>query len=503
MYYEKTYTDGFFNVSAENGFLPIKDPIVKLPHQYKKLQNVIDNLHVMKSEMDISVSDIKEKGILGNPNDIVFEVSTIPNYKVRIEEETDVFILQALYRAYTFITSGFTLELSYQEFINSGNYGQARGLLPANIAEPLVLVSNKLQAYPWLDYHYAYSLGNYVKKNPKEGLHWENLDMACKFVGTSDEIGFIMVHVYINEMSPKLVSSVMEYGKASTSFTNIEQYFDDIGNVSNRTVFSLPSSDIMNEHLLECGLVMTEMNKRRRDMWSASRHERYNDFRVFIMGIKGNDKIFPKGLTYQNCFNDEPQYFRGQTGAQDSIIPMMDIFTGIVDYYPDNQLTQYLLDLRSYRPICVQNFFNDLREHYKKNNIFKHLKNDYNYEGIIYLLKIVDEIYLFRNGHWQFVQKYIMSNTKYAFATGGTPITTWLINQIEAVLEFEKEIVMFLQDKNLQKVKNIDLWNELSEGLKRKQTLLTDQVNELTNINYNIDLIYLKNNELNLEDSKL
>lgn len=503
MYYEKTYTDGFFNVSAQNGFLPIKEPLVKLPHQYKKLQNVIDNLHVMQSETVISHSNIAEKGILGKPNDIVFEISTIPNYKARIEDETDVFILQALYRAYTFITSGFTLELSYQEFIKSGNYGQARDLLPANIAEPLVLVSNKLQAYPWLDYHYAYSLGNYVKKNPNEGLHWENLDMACKFVGSSDEIGFIMVHVYINEMSPQLVSSVIEYGKSSTSFSNIEQYFDGVGNLSNRTVFSLPSSNIMNEHLMECGLVMTEMNKRRRDMWTASRHERYNDFRVFIMGIKGNDKIFPKGLTYQNCFNDEPQYFRGQTGAQDSIIPMMDIFTGIVDYYPDNQLTQYLLDLRTYRPICVQNFFNDLREHYKNNNIFKHLKNDFNYEGIIYLLKIIDEVYLFRNGHWQFVQKYIMSNTKYAFATGGTPITTWLINQIEAVLEFEKEIVMFLQDKNLQNIKNINLWYELSEGLQRKQILLMEQVNELTNVNYNIDLIYLKNNELNLEDSKL
>jgi indoleamine 2,3-dioxygenase len=265
----------------------------------------------------------------------------------------------------------------------------------------------------------------------------------------------------------------------------------------------MPQDDIINEHLQECGSVMTEMNKRRRDMWTASRHERYNDFRVFIMGIKGNDKIFPNGLTYENCFNNEPQYYRGQTGAQDSIIPMMDIFTGIVDYYPDNQLTQYLLDLRSYRPVCVQNFFNDLREHYKTNNIFEQLKNDSNYEGLIYLLKIVDEVYLFRNGHWQFVQKYIMSNTKYAFATGGTPITTWLINQIEAVIEFEKVIVMFLQDKDLQNVKNNELWCELSEGLERKQQLLIDQVNELKNINYNIDLIYLKNDELKLEDSKL
>jgi hypothetical protein len=96
-----------------------------------------------------------------------------------------------------------------------------------------------------------------------------------------------------------------------------------------------------------------------------------------------------------------------------------------------------------------------------------------------------------------------MSNTKYAFATGGTPITTWLINQIEAVLEFEKVIVMFLQDKDLQNVKNIELWSQLSAGLERKQQLLMDQINELKNINYNIDLIYLKNDELKLEDSKL
>jgi hypothetical protein len=62
---------------------------------------------------------------------------------------------------------------------------------------------------------------------------------------------------------------------------------------------------------------------------------------------------------------------------------------------------------------------------------------------------------------------------------------------------------MFLQDKDLQNVKNIELWSELSESLERKQKLLVDQINELKNINYNIDLIYLKNDELKLEDSKL
>ena len=467
-YWDKQYTDGFFNVSKDHGFLPIREPLKVVPAEYTELQNLINNLHVFQSE------NKEEKGVLGIPNEIEKQLGFIPDYSSIIDKETDVFVLQALYRAYTFLTSGFTLELAYQEFLSSGNYGIARQILPANIAKPLVLVSGKLDVYPWLDYHYSYSLGNYVKKNPAGDLDWKNLDMACKFTGTSDEIGFIMVHVYINEVSPQLVESVMEYGL-------------------NKSVTSLQM----------CGNVMQEMNRRRRDMWTASRHERYNDFRIFIMGIKGNDKIFGPGLVYDGCFNNEPQQYRGQTGAQDSIIPMIDIFTGIVDFYPDNKLTEYLLDLRTYRPKCIQNFFVDLREHYNKNPLFKQLTDAKCYEGLVYLLKIVDEVYLFRNGHWQFVQKYIMSNTKYAFATGGTPITTWLINQIEAVLEYERVIIEHLQLNYCAQLSDNELWVTLSNSYNKKRGLLVEQVNELRKIDYNIEFVYTKNCEMNLEDSKL
>jgi len=238
-------------------------------------------------------------------------------------------------------------------------------------------------------------------------------------------------------------------------------------------------------------------------MWTASRHERYNDFRIFIMGIKGNNNIFGQGLVYENCFDNLPQQYRGQTGAQDSIIPMIDIFSGIVDYYPDNKLTEYLLDLRTYRPKCIQNFFDDLRKHYKEQPLFKQLTDAKCYEGLVYLLKIVDEVYLFRNGHWQFVQKYIMSNTKYAFATGGTPITTWLINQIEAVLEYERVIIEHLNTNYSAELKENELWLNLSNTYHKKRSLLVEQVNELKNIDYNIELVYMKNSELDLEDSKL
>lgn len=182
---------------------------------------------------------------------------------------------------------------------------------------------------------------------------------------------------------------------------------------------------------------------------------------------------------------------------------MMDIFTGIVDYYPDNKLTEYLIDLRTYRPKCIQNFLMDLRSYYKENPLFKKLVESGNYEGIIYLLKIVDEVYLFRNGHWQFVQKYIMSNTKYAFATGGTPITSWLINQIEAVLEYERVIIEYLNNNYKNDLLENELWLSLSNDYTSKKTLLMDQVNELKKIDYNINCVYMKNSEMNLDDTKL
>jgi indoleamine 2,3-dioxygenase len=466
-YYENDYSDGFFDLN-KNGFLPIKDPLHKLPERYNKLQYLIDNLYISKDD---------SKGFLSVPDKIKEEINMLPNFIDIVKTETDIFYLQALFRTYTILTSAYTLELSYQEYVKSGNYGKARDFLPATLSEPLVYVSNKIGAYPWLDYFYAYGPGNYVKILSDGGLHWSNLDMVCKFHGSNDEVGFMMVHVYINEISPLLVKSVIDYGKS----LNIE-------------------------YLQKCSTIMKDMNNRRREMWTASRYERYNDFRVFIMGINGNKDIFPNGLIYENCFNDEPQYFRGQTGAQDSIIPMMDIFTGIVDYYPDNQLTKYLLDLRSYRPKCIQDFFKDLREYYSNNkhNIFNYLKMTNNIEGLIYLLQIVDEVYLFRNGHWQFVQKYIMSNTKYSMATGGTPITSWLINQIEAVLNYENDIISFIieNDTTLQKLSDQikDIWLNLSTSYSRKRKLLEDQIKELQNFEYNIHSIYEKNKELNLED---
>ena len=53
---------------------------------------------------------------------------------------------------------------------------------------------------------------------------------------------------------------------------------------------------------------------------------------------------------------------------------------------------------------------------------------------------------------WQFVQKYIMFNTKYAKATGGTPIISWLPNQMKAVMKEMDSIIEIIDQ--IEKISN-------------------------------------------------
>ena len=130
--------------------------------------------------------------------------------------------------------------------------------------------------------------------------------MSAKFSGKDDERGFIMLHVDINQYSPQLIEAV----------------------------FGIVNSANDPEHLTHSLKLFADtlhhMNDRRKLMWKLQVGKHYNDFRVFIMGIKsGNDDIFPNGLLYEGVW-EEPKAFRGQTGAQDNIILTADIVSGVI-----------------------------------------------------------------------------------------------------------------------------------------------------------------------------
>ena len=455
------YSDNFFEVNHLNGFLPTKSPLAVLPERYSELQVLIDEMPIKKAN--------GQGGLLSIEGAIEDAVKKLKNYKDLVKNEDDIFINQALFRAYAFLTSAYLLAPSHFSFQKTKKYGKAHRILPSQLSEPFVLVSEKLDVYPFLDYHYAYSLGNYVKIDSSKGYEWENLAMAAKFSGMDDERGFIMLHVDINQHSPQLVGSILDFLKSK----------DNYG---------------VNQSLNNCLSSMKSINKRRQIMWQASRWKHYNDFRVFIMGIKGNDEIFGDGVIYEGV-SKEPVQYRGQTGAQDNIIPTADIFTGVINYYPSNDLTKYLLDLRSYRPKCIQNFLSDLKDEMKENRLFSYIKKTNNEEGLCILIQILDEIYYFRNGHWQFVQKYIMSNTKYAKATGGTPIISWIPNQITAVLNYMSDVLELIPDNSSFIDKAL-----FSEQLSKKISLLDKQLQLLHGDNYNAEDVFALNKKHKLND---
>ena len=455
------YSDNFFEVNHLNGFLPKKSPLAVLPERYSELQVLIDEMPIKKAN--------GQGGLLSIEGAIEDAVKKLKNYKDLVKNEDDIFINQALFRAYAFLTSAYLLAPSHFSFQKTKKYGRAHRLLPSQLSEPFVLVSEKLDVYPFIDYHYAYSLGNYVKIDNSKGYEWENLAMAAKFSGMDDERGFIMLHVDINQHSPQLVGSILDFIKSK----------DNSG---------------VNQSLNNCLSSMKSINERRQIMWQASRWKHYNDFRVFIMGIKGNDEIFGDGVIYEGV-SEEPVQYRGQTGAQDNIIPTADIFTGVIDYYPSNDLTKYLLDLRSYRPKCIQNFLSDLKDEMKENRLFNSIKKSENEEGLCLLIQILDEIYYFRNGHWQFVQKYIMANTKYAKATGGTPIISWIPNQITAVLNYMSDVLELIPDNSNFLDKAL-----FTQQLSKKISLLEKQLQLLHGDNYNAEDVFALNKKHKLND---
>lgn len=468
------YQDGFFDVCAEHGFLPIKDPIVSLPSTYADVQKILDDMPVVLPN--------GEHGLLHHEGEIIKAIEALENHLEEVKKEDDIFVIQALFRSYGFLTSAYLLEPSFQQFRKDGTYGKARNFLPASIAQPFCYVAEKLGVFPWLDYHYAYSLGNYRKLDEKKGLNWENITMCNRFSGQSDEVGFIMLHVDINRFSPGLVGSVMQ---------TLQAIKDE----------AKPVHDFLEANWM----TMKQMNERRKEMWKASRWQHYNDFRIFIMGVKGNEEIFGEGITYEGVW-DEPKAFRGQTGAQDDIIPMQDIFSGVIFHYPQNDLTKYLLDLRAYRPLCVQRFFSDLAETMKEvhpKGLLGLLKDRGDVDALCFLIGILEEIYHFRNGHWQFVQKYIMSNTKYPKATGGTPITSWIPNQIMAVIIQMEEVLETIN--SLQTTDNhvaFELKDRNERMLSTKRKLLEGQLALIHQNDFSVESVFELNKKYGYEDSE-
>lgn len=140
--------------------------------------------------------------------------------------------------------------------------------------------------------------------------------------------------------------------------------------------------------------------------------------------------MFPDGVIYEGV-SEEPLSFRGESGANDSMIPLCDNFLQIS--MPSTPLTAILKDFRSYRPGNHKDFLEYVYARSRVLGLKEYALSDKQSASVY--LRILNQVRDFRWRHWCFTREYILKKTAHPTATGGSPIVTWLPNQLLAVMD--------------------------------------------------------------------
>jgi len=268
-------------------------------------------------------------------------------------------------------------------------------ILPEAIAEPWVQLANKLERPPILSYG-SYCLDNWYRVNSKEDISLQNVGLLTNFLGGVDEDWFVTIHVCIENAASKAVN-------AATKLS----YLNEGSSVNN---YLANLKDIV-ASLKEVNKIFSRMPEK------CDPYIYYHRVRPFIFGTKDNPDL-KKGLIYEGQFNNKPQFFRGETGAQSSIMPFLDGALGI--YHTKDHLRHYLNEMRDYMPPEHRKMIEGVEDRSNAKTYIqqsKRLVNEYN--------KCLEEIRKFRALHLEFAATYIhqQSQIKNPFGRGGSTIT--------------------------------------------------------------------------------
>ena len=267
--------------------------------------------------------------------------------------------------------------------------------LPESLSRPWVQLSNYLGRPPILSYA-SYCLDNWYRLNKKEPISLENVGLLTNFLGGVDEDWFVTIHVCIENAASKALNGAYELSRLNED--------DSI------STYSKHLKDIISS-LKDVNSIFSRMPEK------CDPYVYYHRVRPFIFGTKDNPDL-KKGLIYQNQFNNKPQFFRGETGAQSSMIPFLDGALGI--YHTNDHLRHYLNEMRDYMPPEHRKLIEDVETKSNAKQYIhqsKKLTNEYN--------KCLEEIRIFRAQHLEFAATYIhkQSQIKNPFGRGGSTIT--------------------------------------------------------------------------------
>ncbi|KHN96661.1 indoleamine 2,3-dioxygenase-like protein [Metarhizium album ARSEF 1941] len=414
-----------FMVSTTRGFLPRLDPVVTLPKEFEPLESLLQRMPVktLSGEPGLLAS-----GRLGGVVDNEFPDLTDEMDKYK----HDLPMMNALYRDYSFLASAYLLEPCHERFVRGEEYGLGRQTLPRNVSRPIARCAEIAGFMPFMEYAGSYALYNYRLQDPSRGLDYSNLRLIRAFEHgldpASSEAGFVLVHVDMVKNSGPLVAGTVKCLGVGSGVTT------PLGTSQERAALNQGLGDILG--------ALQKINSVMETMWGKSRPTEYTSFRTFIFGIT-SQSMFPHGVVYEGLNDDRPMSFRGESGANDSMVPLMDNLLQVP--MPNTPLTDILKDFRKYRPSNHRDFLlhvKDVSERHDLRGFALALRarpatdedRDLVRESRSLWLQILDQVRDFRWRHWCFAREYILKRTSHPTATGGSPIVTWLPNQLEAVL---------------------------------------------------------------------
>ena len=364
------------------GFLPQHDPLTRFP--YDSEFSVLDEIG-----RDLP-SLLQDRGFRRYARSL--EIPLWPEGRV---QANDLPQLQLYYLRVGFLASAY---------INQVGEEPSR-VLPSNLAVPLCRACKLLNRPPILSYD-GYALYNWKRFQPNQPIALGNIDTLQNFVHLYDEHWFILVHVEIEANAARILDAVAT--SQAVMDANASSLVDDaVGKIA--------------------GAVADQVGVLRRIPEKMSPALYYKTFRPYIRFFEDveYEAEVPGGRVAAGSAARLRMNFRGETGAQSSIMPLLVAFMKIP--HRPSMLTNHLIDMRNYMPA----------EHRRLLEIVESMPSVRGFASKQNYNAVLDAMAEFRSVHYGWAQEYINRWTDDPRGTGGTPYMKWLKQLIDETLAFK------------------------------------------------------------------
>lgn len=296
---------------------------------------------------------------------------------------------------------------------------QPAATLPPQLGIPWHEVAQRLGRPPVLSYA-SYALDNWRRFDGTKPIQLDNIVLLQNFLGGQDEEWFVVVHVQIERQAGPGLAGLLRAMKGAAD------------NKEGEVRLGLQSLAMSQTAMRDTLMRMTER---------CDPYVYYTRVRPYIHGWK-NSPSLSNGLLYEGvaAYAGQPQQFRGETGAQSSIVPCLDAGLGIV-HAPD-PLTVYLQEMRDYMPSRHRSFLQAL-EHasddlnrpllcgYVRDRKFRSPELWTAYCTCVELLAQFREIHIGYADSYIHRQHQSHATNPTAVGTGGTPFMTYLQKHLD------------------------------------------------------------------------